>query len=202
MRLPVIALLLLCLIARAGVAPAQTTIHHCVAGDGTPVFTDQPCSSLGATSVTPAAPGAPGHASSGISFALIGCPADTQQLKSRISQAFAAHDANALAGLMLWHGYGRAAVHSYLRRLRALVDEPLMGIDGGSPPPAREPSTVAFDGMDMYTEAQDDPAAETSVPAPRVPDTLVLHLGGVGDDASHNPKFGVRVVADCVWLSP
>lgn len=199
MRLLTIALLLLCLIAQAGVAHGQTAIHHCVADNGTPVFTDQPCSSLGATI---AAPVAPGRKSSGISFALAGCPADTQQLKTRISQAFAAHDANALAGLMLWHGYGRTAVHAYLRRLRTLVDKPLMGIDDGSPPPARESSTVAFDGMDMYMDAQDDRAAETSVPASRAPDTLVLHLGGVGDDASHNPGFDIRVVAGCVWLSP
>lgn len=199
MRLPVTALLLLSLLAHAGSVHAQNTIHHCVGDNGTPMFTDQPCSSLGATAVAAVAAD---HTASGISFALAGCPANIQQLKSRISQAFAAHDANALAGLMLWHGYGRASVHVYLRRLRALVDEPLMGIDDGSPPPVPESSIPAFDGMDMDADASSYPAAQPSMPVSRAPDTLILHLGGVGDGASHNPGFGVRVVANCFWLSP
>lgn len=128
LRLP--ALLLPCLLLAclpATPAAAQATIHHCVMSDGTPVFTDQPCPSMGATkaSTAPTDPFAPGPPAPPRT-----CPKTMDALENRVAEAFRAHNANALAGLMLWHDYGeRRAVHT-LRDLADLMRGPFLGFAG------------------------------------------------------------------------
>ena len=197
MRLTVLALLVLLLALRASGVQGQDAIHQCVASNGTPVFSDQPCTSVNATAVT-------GHAADASAttptFAPVSCPATVQDLKERINQAFAAHDANGLAGLMLWHGYGRAEARTDLRYLRALVHEPLMGIGDGSPPDP-QPGTNSTVDIGAPSVARDDGTSNKAVSASAIPKNLTLHLGGVGDDAEHNPGFAVVSAAGCVWLS-
>jgi len=120
-------LALLLLLALAALpARAQMPIYHCIAADGHPVYTDQPCASMQATpapaaSATSAAPSLrpPG----------VTCAVDVDELRQAVIDAFANGDANRMAGLMLWAGYGEHAVVADIRALAALMDRPLVGID-------------------------------------------------------------------------
>lgn len=194
MRPPALLLLLPLLLSLSpGHADAQEAIHHCVSANGTPVFTDQPCSSMHASAVTPAPPVATG-AVARRRMAPPSCPASAGDLRTRVGGAFATHDANALAGLMLWGGYGHAAATADVRRLDHLVGTPLLGIEDAPPPmPASTPSPAPL-------PASAGSAATPGPPAP--PGALVLHLGGVGDDRDMNPRFAIVSDAGCFWLSP
>ncbi|MBD8874089.1 DUF4124 domain-containing protein [Rhodanobacter sp. DHB23] len=135
MRAFALLLLTLCILATA--AQAQGTIHRCVDAHGNPLFTDQPCPSQQAAPAPAASlapPGAPAP--------LQRCAATAAELRQRVVDAFAAHDPNRLAGLMLWGGYGNGSTTGDLRALAQLVRQPLLEIHfdnesaDGLPPPA------------------------------------------------------------------
>ncbi|HET6805212.1 MAG TPA: DUF4124 domain-containing protein [Frateuria sp.] len=119
------ALLLLLALATPA-AYAQAPIYHCIAADGHPVFTDQPCASLQATP-------APASSATGGAPLLrppaVTCAVDEDQLRDAVIDVFANQDANRLAGLMLWAGYGEHAVVSDIRGLADIMRRPLIGID-------------------------------------------------------------------------
>jgi len=129
MRLLAIPLLFL---LPVGVVLAQGDIHRCISADGTPMFTDRVCSDVNARPVTP-----PPTASSSTeppATALhappaVLCAANLSELKQAVVDAFAAHDPNRLAGLMLWGGYGDDAVVADIRGLGQLMQRPLLAID-------------------------------------------------------------------------
>jgi hypothetical protein len=112
---------------------AQTAIHRCLSADGRPVFTDQPCAALGATSIMPptTAPARAGTSAvpAGPSTGLL-CAKDLAGLREGIAQAFANHDANRIGGLILWNGYGSGGAVDNLRTLEMLVRQPLLSVEG------------------------------------------------------------------------
>ncbi|MEO9080446.1 MAG: DUF4124 domain-containing protein [Rhodanobacter sp.] len=190
MRRPSLLLCLLFLL-RSTPAFAQTEIHHCIGAGGGAVFTDQPCAALNATAVSPITAsngGTPVPAPPPIL-----CAADMDALRQSVIDAFARHDANRLAGLTLWDGYGQRAAISDIRSLSELVSQPLLG-------------------MDMPGQADGSSAAATSGSAagiiPPFPDDirstpaagnrqLVLHLAG---DSVNDRRFDVVTRAGCLWL--
>jgi len=146
--MPMLRLALLLLLVLAALpARAQSPIYHCIAADGHPVFTDQPCANLQATP-------APASSTRGETPPLrppaVTCAADVEQLRGAVIDAFANADANRLAGLMLWAGYGEHAVVSDIRALAALMRRPLIGIDLPSDGSGSElvVSTVPEDGSE------------------------------------------------------
>lgn len=162
----------------------QSAIHHCVAADGTPVYTDQPCAQLDATpapreSTTGAGP-IPRADAAGPHY----CPVDRDTLKTRVARAFQSQDANALAGLMLWHGYGRGGARHTLRDLARLVRRPFIG----------------------FVEATDPVPAMSGLPP-------LLPPGESGGDPHHlkldlddpdGPQVTFTIIerAGCLWLQP
>ena len=129
-------LLLLLPLLAAPSGRAQTPIYQCIAADGHPVFTDQPCASVQATPA-PASPSA--DAAPSLRPPATTCAIDVAQLRAAVIDAFANRDANRLAGLMLWAGYGRRAAIADIRSLAALMQRPLLGIDTApADGPARE----------------------------------------------------------------
>ncbi|SEO46801.1 protein of unknown function [Luteibacter sp. UNC138MFCol5.1] len=140
-------LLLLCL---ALPAAAQTAIHRCVGQDGRPVFSDQPCSAVGAASLLPT----PSSAAStpGVPTAGLLCAKDIGELREGMAQAFAARSANRIGGLVLWDGYGSAGTVENLRAMESLVRQSLVALEGGedsgidavtAPPGAQGPTRRA-----------------------------------------------------------
>ena len=123
-----LALLLLLIVLPAA---AQTTIHRCVGTDGRPVFSDQQCTSIGATSIMPPVPASSSSADApaGPSTGLL-CAKDVAGLREGIAQAFANRDANRIGGLILWNGYGSGGAVENIRNMDALVRQPLLAVEG------------------------------------------------------------------------
>lgn len=124
------AIALFALLFLALPAAAQTAIYRCVGTDGRPVFSDQPCTSVGATSVMPAsASSALADAPSGPSAGLL-CAKDLAELRDGVAQAFASRSANRIGGLILWNGYGTGGAVDNLRAMETLVRQPLVSLEG------------------------------------------------------------------------
>ncbi len=174
------AALLLLLLLAAPACAAQAVVHHCVSTDGTPVFTDQPCDSAQSLRVG-AVPAHSEHA----------CPTTRKALRQRVAATFARHDANALAGLMLWQGWTDTEAVREVARLKRLMRQPLLDVaDAG-------PDTAAMTG------APDAPAAAATSPVPQVPEPgLLVHLGGVQGAPTPPLRYSVEALAGCLWLRP
>jgi hypothetical protein len=177
--------ILLCLILLACAAPAaaQTPIHRCIGANGGAVFTDQPCAALQATPVRPNAPSAQAAAPLTTPPPIL-CAASPGELRQSVIDAFASRDANRLAGLMLWDGYGRGAVIADIRSLAELMKQPLLDVD-------------------IPDDAAPAAAASTdTAPTARSPgERLVLHTAG--NDGSGGPRelrFDIVRQAGCLWL--
>jgi hypothetical protein len=166
-------LLLLALTALPG--RAQTPIYHCVGADGHPVFTDQPCASVQATPAPSTS--APGAAPS-LRPPAVTCAADLDELRQAAVDAFAHADANRLAGLMLWTGYGERAAVTDIRGLVALMRRPLLdvGVSG------------------------DDAPDEQSASADAPHELIVRTAAGDGGDGSEETHFAIERHAGCLWL--
>ncbi|MEI7035774.1 DUF4124 domain-containing protein [Fulvimonas yonginensis] len=164
--------LLLFLFLTAGSARAQTAIRRCVGADGHPVYTDQPCAALQAT---PAPAGSTAVVPS-LRPPAVTCAADADELRQAAIDAFANRDANRLAGLMLWHGYGEHAAVADIRALAALMRRPLLdiGTDQGASDAAAEPA----------------PSGELVV--------RTVAADGSGD--TEQTRFAIERHAGCLWL--
>jgi hypothetical protein len=187
---PTSALLWLLLLAAAVPVQAQNPIHHCIGAHGNPVFTDQPCASLDATPVGAAPPSARDDSGPPDAPPPLLCAATTAQLRQSVIDAFAQRDANRMAGLMLWGGYGQGAAVADIRSLALLMRRPLLDLQlTGSattdPPPAGAASSGAA------------PAADAATAGPQ------LRLQLAGTDASGSPRelrFDIVQRAGCLWL--
>jgi len=187
------ALLWLILLVWAAPAVAQNPIHRCVGADGNPVFTDQLCSTLQATPLTPPTNPTtkPSDDSHPVEPPPILCASTLGELRQSVIDAFANHDANRLAGLMLWNGYGHGAAVTDIRALSALMQQPLLDL---GPAPPGPPAPAADNSA--------DPLASVAPPVPPpVSDQLVLHTAGNdGSGVPHELRFGIVRHAGCLWL--
>ncbi|MDE2157014.1 MAG: DUF4124 domain-containing protein [Xanthomonadaceae bacterium] len=182
----------LCLLALIAPAAAQSPVNHCIDAGGHPLFTDQPCTALQATPLEPAArsdSGRPDRLPSKL------CAADLGQLRRNVIAAFADHDANRLAGLMLWDGDGRAAAMVDIHALGEWVQQPLLELD--------TPSDIAASGSTASPPAPAGSSIGPSVATPaRTPpsasEQLVLHTAGI--DSHHELRFRVVERSGCLWL--
>ena len=185
---PFLLLIFLTLLACSAPTLAQTPIHRCVSAQGQPVFTDQPCAALAATPVLPAITR---DVDKTINPVPVLCAVDRSALQRSIAEAFANHDGNRLAGLMLWQGYGSAAVVADIRSLNDLVKRTLL--DFGFPERASSSEGEAADtGDDPF--AQEPPAA-ASAPG----NELVLHTKGHDGD-TREARFTIVRRSGCWWL--
>ncbi len=186
------ALLWLLLLAAAAPVRAQNPIHHCIGAHGNPVFTDQPCAALAATPGGAAPPSASDDSGQPDAPPALLCAATTAQLRQGVIDAFAQRDANRMAGLMLWNGYGRGAAVADIRSLALLMRRPLLDLQpsgsattAADPPPAGAASSGAA------------PAADAATASPQ------LRLQLAGTDPSGSPRelrFDIVRRAGCLWL--
>lgn len=166
-------LLLLALLLIVLPASAQTDIHRCIGADGRPAFSDQACSSIGATSALPPSKAPAPASSAGDSGALpdspsagLLCAKNLADLRHGISQAFATRNANRIGGLILWNGSSHGAVDG-IRSIEQLIRQPLVALEGNE-----------SSGID----------AVTSSPG--------------GDASTRRAHFDVVRDAGCLWLRP
>lgn len=176
-----LCLLALFLCAPLAYAQATQPVYRCTGAQGEPVFSGQPCG-------TPAAPpgqavGAPTSSASGA------CAGSPDALRQAIAQAFATHDVNRLAGLLLWRGMGQASARATLAALSAWLKQPLTGIAvarAGGPPRDAEPAAANTTS----------PTAAANAAQP--PTGYVVSTGGVD---GHTRDFGVVESGGCWWLT-
>ena len=168
---------LLCLLALiAGAPPARAQIYRCIGAHGEPVFSGQPCGN-------PVRPGNPTDATSH-GFGAV-CAASPQALKATITEAFATHDVNRLAGLILWRGMDQASARSTLRSLAEWLKQPLTGI------------AIASVAGPPFKDTLPSPAASVSgVNAAPPPTALEISTADGG-----RREFGVTEFGDCWWLT-
>lgn len=198
---PALLCLILCyliLYCLSGQAMAQTTIHRCIGANGGAVFSDQPCAALQATPVGASKPPtAVSTADASTAPPPILCAASVGKLRQSIIEAFARHDANRLAGLILWDGYSEDSVTGDIQSLNKLVKEALLDINvpgtagtNSGPAPAQSLGGIELDPF--------DPATPTA-PAP-APDGNRLLLHTAGNDGSQERRFDLVRRAGCLWL--
>lgn len=106
----------------AGAARAQ--VQHCLAEDGTRIYTDRACSDLGASVWQPT----PADNGGSIDRRLGLCPRSLPRLTFLLESALDAGDPNRLAGLYDWAGLGGTAANALLSRLQAISARQLVGV--------------------------------------------------------------------------
>jgi hypothetical protein len=181
-------------------AAAQNPIHHCISAQGQPVFTDQPCTALQATPVHAAAPAATRSAMPEPLPIL--CPASNAQLRQAVLDAFAQRNANRMAGLMLWGGYGEQAAVADIRSLSSMMREPLLDIRVSA---RQAPAKAADDSVATAASPTNPAAAVTATdPAPQDasagPEQLILHTTGSDGSSPDGLHFDIVARAGCRWL--
>lgn len=192
MRLPFALLLLL----PFAPATAQNAIHRCVGADGNPVFTDRVCADVQATPTRPAATPAGAAAPAPGEPPPILCAANLDELKQGVVDAFATRDANRLAGLMLWGGYGSRAVVADIRSLRTLMERPLLDITEPAPLATASDSP---DALPAPTGTAASPATAAGDPA----HALVLRTAASdGTGIAQETYYAVVRSSGCLWLRP
>ncbi|WP_266170715.1 DUF4124 domain-containing protein [Dyella subtropica] len=204
MRLPYLALLLLCLLPFAH-AFAQTGVHRCIGADGNPLFSDQPCAALKATPVqaaprpsTPAALAPPANEPPPIL-----CASNVAELRQSVADAFATRDPNRLAGLMLWGGYGRSAAVADIRALTTLMQRPLLDFGEDTteshqpPPPAND--IYNLDTSPIGGSASGDPSPAPT-PTPSEHQLVLRTAASDGSGVPHETRFAIVRRSGCLWL--
>jgi hypothetical protein len=171
----------LCLLVLAACAPlAHAQVYHCIGSHGEPVFSGQPCG-------TPAPP--PGNTASAGHHVLGGvCAASPQELRQAITAAFANHDVNRLAGLILWRGVDQASAQAALRSLAAWLKQPLAGI------------ALAYANPPPYANTGPAPAASASIAGPVSQPPTGFEISTDGGDGGTR-DFGVIESGGCWWLT-
>lgn len=191
MRFPFLIILFLLPVA---VVRAQGDIHRCVGADGRPVFTDRVCSDVDAKPVLPPASASTAPVSlvgPALSPPPVLCAADMEHLKQAVVDAFAAHNPNRLAGLMLWNGAGEQAVVANIRSLTRLMARPLVGVTAGSSDD--DTSTYSSDGSSETVSSHSAAHGGALVIQTEADD------GNGGTDSAH---FDIVHDAGCLWLRP
>ncbi|OOG48090.1 DUF4124 domain-containing protein [Rhodanobacter sp. C01] len=194
MRLPSL-LLSLTLLAWAVPGMTQNPIHRCIGADGNPLFTDQPCSALQGTPVSP--PAAASSTTAAQPLPVL-CAANLDELRQSVINAFASRDANRMAGLMLWSGYGRGAVIADIRSLGSAMRQPLLDVS-----PAENPGSDNGDRGDPPPDSSSTAPFASNPPANSSPNNnqLVLHTAGMDDSGNpHELRFDIVRHAGCLWL--
>ena len=197
MRRILALLFLVCAMAMLPVF-AQTQIHRCVGADGNPVFTDQPCAALGATPLTRTSPSARQRADPPPAVL---CATNRAELQRAVIAAFANRDANRMAGLMLWHGYGERAAVADIRALQRVMRAPLLdfGPAADSADVSTAPETVEVFRPDPFGPMA--AAAPSSVIKPAADNAWLLRTGtGDGYGQRGERRFTVVRRSGCLWL--
>lgn len=103
---------------------AAAQVQHCVAADGSLLYTDKPCAALGAVERRPPGPGLPGL----LPRYRSGCVHDLQEFIYELSSAVEARDVNRLAALYRWKGTSSRAGYALMHRLEAIAARPLLQV--------------------------------------------------------------------------
>ncbi len=170
MRPAALLLLSTCLLLAAPDPARAQQVQRCVTPDGQAIYTDQPCSAVGASERPP-----PQAATDGAVLEATqrmfrdGCPRRLSQLVLEIQGAIQARDVNRLASIYDWQGVPRSAAPRILDRLEAMVQNPLVDIGPVYPADpyvsAAPPSTAALPPLPAPPPPAEPPPGASGPPA-------------------------------------
>ncbi len=107
--------------SRPELATAQ--VNRCTTNSGATVYTDRPCSTIGASERL-----SRGAAPSRTGMRRVGCARNLQDLIYEITSSVDQHDVNRLGAVYHWVGMNAEGGNRVLGRLQAIVDRPLVDI--------------------------------------------------------------------------
>ncbi|WP_160279948.1 hypothetical protein [Novilysobacter arseniciresistens] len=123
-RLSAIPVLLLLVLSAPAALPASAQVNTCQQADGTAVYTDRGCASIGAMAAAARVPSLTGNRRAYRG----GCARNLQDLMFEMSTAIDARDANRLANVYHWAGMSGRSGYSVMDRLDTVVRRPLVDI--------------------------------------------------------------------------
>lgn len=115
---------LLWFLCLAALMPVQAQVRHCVAPDGTQIFTDRKCEELGASASQPPVSQTRSARYNRRSV----CPSSVQDLAYALEKAMQSGDANQIAGLYDWAGMGTSSAYRVMTRLQQTASRPLVRV--------------------------------------------------------------------------
>ncbi|GAB2523686.1 hypothetical protein [Lysobacter humi (ex Lee et al. 2017)] len=172
--LPVLALWIA---STVPVAPAVAQVRRCALADGTTVYTDRRCDSLGAVEQKPSAPGA-----AQLRNHRAACPRTLRDLAFEVSAAIESKDVNRLAAVYHWPGMSTSQGYAQMARLQAIVDRPLVDL------------------QPIYAgQSADEPYPPIEVR--RAPIGLRVEQVSRGGSTPVRAVLGLRKHLDCWWVT-
>jgi len=178
-------------------------VHRCVGPDGSSVYSDQPCQSLGAVARQaprrPAAVGVHGF-TTGTGTVAPGCARSLDGLLMGVRGALEARDVNRLATHYHWAGTSARGGRHLMDELEAIARRPLVAIDYVyAQPPAAQSEALDF-GPDTSAPAG-GPGEMPDAPPPRLPQALrIEQASGPSDAGAVRTDFELRRHAGCWWV--
>jgi hypothetical protein len=168
-----------------------TGIQRCAGADGSIVFTDRTCASVGAVPWT-----APSTGDANTKIFVRTCARTRTALVDGLREALETGDANRVASYYHWTGMGNRAAFALMDRLHAFSQRPLVDVQLAlSPDPMAVASSVPTPGFWAFGP----PGAPT--PKPRAPDLVrVDQMRGYKDAAAEVTYFHLTTNAGCWWV--
>lgn len=185
--MPRTALLPLLLLTSALVLPhasARAQVKHCLAPDGTRIYTDRRCESIGASTYL-----APPSSAQGAFGRPNACARSVQDLAYALDEAIRSGDANRIAGLYDWAGTGTANGYRLMDRLETIADRPVVDV---------QPLYAGDADPYGYPFSADDSAEAP----PRKPQLIGLRVEQTLRNGSTPARavFGLRRRLGCWWV--
>lgn len=165
---------------------ARAQVRHCLAADGTRVFTDRHCEDIGASDYR-----APPASADAARVPQNVCARSVQDLAYALDEAIRSGDANRIAALYDWAGMGTANAYRLMGRLDAIARRPLVDVQ----------PMYAGNREDEYGYETPDPAGQPGE-ALRRPQLIGLRVEQTlsnGSTPSH-AVFGLRRHLGCWWV--
>lgn len=177
-------LLAVSLLATHAARASPGDLNRCVGPDGRSVYTDKPCTDVGAT-VRPEAPKSL-DGNSGpppLRVHVHDCARTLEALRDGVGAAVAAGDVNKFASFYHWPGIGNAGAEGILKRMQGIASRPLVSV-ALSRAHAGEESDSALDAP--------PPSTATGI--------VIAQTRSAGDPTPEHTYLGVTAYMGCWWV--
>ena len=175
-----------------GAAAHGAVVHRCSEPDGSPVFTDRSCASLGMSDRLPPpgskSPGATHRARVGTHAA---CASSPNRLRLSLSDALQARDVNGLLGLIDWDGTNGSSARATARRMAGIAKRESLEVTLES---------EVIDPFDAYGREFGAQEIAPELLARNSPPTAIRveQRGAAG--SLESVRFGLKRDLGCYWL--
>lgn len=183
------------LVVALGSASSHVVVHRCSDPDGTQVFTDRSCASLGKSDRLPP-PASPSRASAtgARQGTFSSCAGSPTRLVRLLTDALHAQDVNRLLGLIDWQGTSNSGARATTRRMQGIARRESLEV-------ALEPEAESSAPRELLSETALLTAEEmvAALEPPRPPTSIRVEQRGAGGKLE-SVRFGLTRDFGCYWL--